>query len=693
MKPWREIAIPHSDVLKGTFQQAEFAVDLTAVQTGSAPDIYKDAAAFFARTYITEGMRLLLTQVAQRLAGQGGEPVIQLQTAFGGGKTHTMLAVWHLAKRSCPLANMPGIPALIERAGLMELPQARVAVIDGNARGPGSPKTVGKTAINTLWGDLAWQLGGGEAFALVRDGDATGTSPGKDVLTELLKKYAPCVVLVDELVAYVRQFSSDQSISGGSYDSNLSFIQALTESIKQVPNAVLLASLPESEIEAGSSRGVGALRALEKIFGRVQAVWRPVGTEEGFEIVRRRLFEPIRDENIKNTVCKAFADAYVKEGIKLPNETLQAKYLERLCQAYPIHPELFDRLYEDWTTIEGFQRTRGVLKLMAKVIFRLWSSNNQDFMIMPGSLPLDDVDVCNELVTHLPPAWQPVIESEIDGKRSETSEIENAEPRFGSLQAARRVARTLFLGTAPASVRGTQVTRGIEKARILLGCLQPGQSTAVYSDALMRIADRLTYLNISGDRSDNNTRYWFDTRANLRREMEDRKRRFDDNTEVYKKIEECAKKLFNSTKLFDGVHVFTPHADVPDDTSLRLVLLHPKAPYSSNASLNSNAKFTVGEYLKYHGNQPRHRCNRLVFVAADGGVLERLRDGVRTALAWESIVDDIDGGRLNIDVAQRTQAEKLSQTASGGLAGLTRECFKWLLCPVQEDPHRDQTCN
>ena len=108
MKPWREIAIPHPDVLKGTFQQAEFAADITAVRTGKAPTIYQDASAFFERTYITEGMRLLLTQVAQRLSSKGGEPVIQLQTAFGGGKTHTMLAVWHLATRKCPLADMPG---------------------------------------------------------------------------------------------------------------------------------------------------------------------------------------------------------------------------------------------------------------------------------------------------------------------------------------------------------------------------------------------------------------------------------------------------------------------------------------------------------------------------------------------------------------------------------------------------------
>ncbi len=138
MKPWREIAIPHSDVLKGTFLQSEFAADISAVHSGNAPVEYRDARAFFERTYITEGMRLLLTQVVQRLSGKGGEPVIQLQTAFGGGKTHTMLAVLHLASRKCPLSDLQGIPSLIEKAGLMDVPQARVAVIDGNAHAPGN---------------------------------------------------------------------------------------------------------------------------------------------------------------------------------------------------------------------------------------------------------------------------------------------------------------------------------------------------------------------------------------------------------------------------------------------------------------------------------------------------------------------------------------------------------------------------
>lgn len=684
MKPWREVAHPHPDVLEGTFQQSEFAADITAVRTGKATKEYQDAASFFQRTFITEGMRLLLTSVAKRLNGQGGDPVIQLQTAFGGGKTHTMLAVYHLATRSCAIKDLVGIPALLDQAGLMDVPKSRIAVLDGTNLAPGQPWKQGSQTINTLWGELAWQLGGETGFALVKDADANGTSPGKDVLKTLLERHAPCVVLIDELVAYIRQFPDSQALSGGTYDSNLSFVQALTEAAKLVPNALLLASLPESEVEAGSSKGQAALAALEKTFGRVQALWKPVATEEAFEIVRRRLFEPVSDDAAREEVCRAFAQAYVAEGAKLPGETQEARYYNRLVQAYPIHPELFDRLYEDWTTIQGFQRTRGVLKLMAKVIYRLWKDNNADLMILPGSLPLYDGSTRNELTYYLAAGWDAVLDKDIDGDRAETTELENKEPRFGSFNAARRVARTLFLGSAPAAAGAKPGIRGLDRARVLLGCFQPGQTASTYVDALGRLADRLHYLNSSGDKAQDATRFWFDTRANLRREMEDRKSRFNEQNEVRGKLADVLRKLAGAGGGFDGVHVFTPHADVPDDGALRLCFLPPEKYYlKSEPRLAADE---IVEFVRNNGPKPRYRGNRLLFVAPDQTSLGRLRDSIRTALAWASITDDVKDGRLNIDRLQEQQAKKEQVTAEEVLPRVARECYKWLLCPVMSQP-------
>jgi len=681
MKAWKDIAAPHPDVLSGTFQQSEFAADISAVRDGKAAHEYQDATAFFERTFITEGMRMLLTQVAERLNGRGGEPVVQLQTAFGGGKTHTMLAVYHLATRTVPLKDLQGVPGLLDAAGLMDIPAARMAIIDGNSKSPGTPWKRGKETIRTLWGELAWQLGGSEGYAFVREADNNGASPGKDTLRELLARYAPCVVLIDELVAYIRQFHDGQQLPGGTYNSNLSFVQALTEAVKMVPNAMVLASLPESEVEVGDSRGVAALKALEKTFGRVQALWKPVATEEAFEIVRRRLFQPIKDTAGRDEVCRAFAELYKTEGTKVPSETHEARYLDRLTVAYPIHPEVFDRLYEDWTTLDGFQRTRGVLKLMARVIFRLWQDQSGDFLIMPGSLPLYDAQARNELTYLLPAGWDAVIEKDIDGDKSEASELEKKDARFGSVAAARRVTRTVFLGSAPASSGVKEGTRGIDRGRILLGCLMPDQNAAVYTDALGRLSDRLHYMNASGDKAEENTRYWFDVRANLRREMEDRKGRCKEQTEVRGRIAELVQAMGKGKHgAFGGVHVFTPHGDVPDDETLRLVVLGPGQAYSKEET--RPAFDAVREYLKLNGSKPRFRANRLVFVAADDSGVRRLRDSVRTALAWRSIVDDIAIGRLNIDKLQEAQAKKEAQTADSVAVRAAREAYRWLLCPM-----------
>lgn len=684
LKPWREIAEPHEDVLKGTFQQAEFAADLSRVHDGTATPEYQNPALFFQRTFITEGMRLLLDSVVKRLSGQGGDPVIQLQTAFGGGKTHTMLAVYHLVNRAggeALASDLPGVPAILDAAGVTELPRARIAVLDGVNLSPNQPamRVDGdvKQAIRTLWGDLAWQLGKAEGYALVADADASGTSPGKAVLETLLSRYAPCVILIDELVAYVRQFEEGKTLTGGSFDSNLSFVQALTEALKAVPTAVLLASLPESDKEAGSQRGVKALASLSHYFGRIQALWKPVGTEEAFEIVRRRLFSTINDKLAAESVCRAFADYYTANSADFPRETQESRYFDRLMRAYPIHPEVFDRLYEDWSSLENFQRTRGVLKLMAKVIHRLWKDNDKDPLIMPGSFPLADSETRNDLIYYLPQGWDPVVERDVDGDRAETTEIESRDTRLGSVQACRRAARTIFLGSAPTTA--SQMVRGIELERIVLGVAQPGQQVGIYKDALRRLGDRLHYLN-SGQ-TGQSTRFWFDTRPNLRREMEDRKRRFQDKEDVFPAIRERMQKTFASG-VFGGTHIFTASGDVPDDWQLRLVVLPPDAAFSRSGQ--SLATSHAAGILKHRGEQPRFKQNRLIFLAADFDSVSRLKEQVRSTLAWQSIVSDIKEMKLNLDQYQARQASASHEDANDALRRMIRETYKWLLAPVQE---------
>src|SRR6266536_1932664 len=337
LKPWREIVTPHADVASGRYQQAEFAADLWQVHLGEGSDEYRKPQEFFRRTYLTESLKRLLVGGVQRLAGKGGDPVVQLQTNFGGGKTHSMLALFHLFSGANP-GELADVDAALAEAGVKSLPKAKRVVLVGNKISPGNPVTKADgTVVRTLWGELAWQLGGRKAFARVKADDDKATNRG-DVLRELFKEYGPCLILIDEWVAYARQLHDQSDLPAGSFETQFTFAQALTESAKLVKNCLLVISLPASEstgsphaqaddVEVGGIRGREALDRLRNVVGRIESSWRPATAEEGFEIVRRRLFEPLADPTQfkdRDVVARAFADLYRTQHQEFPPECRDA---------------------------------------------------------------------------------------------------------------------------------------------------------------------------------------------------------------------------------------------------------------------------------------------------------------------------------------------------------------------------------
>ncbi len=510
LKPWRELVSPHRDVLEGIFRQSEFTVDIAAVHRGESTREYQEAAAFFDRTFLTEGMRWLITQVALCLTDQGGEPVIQIQSPPGGGKTHSLLAAYHLITRQCPLGELIGIPDLLDSVGGGDVPQARVVVLDGVAHSPTQHWKHEQRIVRTLWGEFAWQLGGETAFARVLDADATGTSPSKGILEEFLETYAPCVILLDDFLSYVQQIPEGQTLSGGSYESNLSFVQSLAEVVKRVPTTMLVASLPQPREGMGQVRELAALHAMDKVFQRTKSAWRPPFAEELVGIVGCRLFDPVRDPLAQETVCRAFTKLYEDEAARLPTEIQEGRYLDRLIRTYPLHPEWFDRMSGDWMTVADFPYLRGMLKCTAQILFRLWKNNNRDLLILPGSLPLYDACSRDALTRYLSPGWDVLIHHDIDGDGAVTDTVDHHDPRFGLVNAAHRVARSVFWGSAPLGA-----SRGLEHTRILLGCLQPGQTASIYLEALVQWMERTRYLGRSSEKLQDDTCFWFELPTTL----------------------------------------------------------------------------------------------------------------------------------------------------------------------------------
>ena len=671
LTPWREVVTPHPDVASGRYHQAEFAADLAEVIEGTADPEYQDPTEFFARTYLTDGMKRLLVTAVRRLDGKDGDPIVQLKTAFGGGKTHTMLALFHLLSRKASPEQMEGAEVIINDAQMSELPDARLAVIVGTGLNPSRTRQVNGLTVRTLWGDIAAQLGGREGYAIVRAADEKGVAPGADDLVTVLDQFGPAVILIDELVAYVRNIYGVSGLPAGSFDSNMTFVQSLTEAVKRSERSQLVASIPESDIEIGGEGGQAALERIESTFGRLESIWRPVEAREGFEIVRRRLFSPVKDEGTRDAVCRAFIQLYDENPSDFPSECREAAYLDRLRQEYPIHPELFDRLYDDWSTLERFQRTRGVLRLMAAVIHELWASDDRSGLILPGSIPLDAPPVREELLRYLPDGWNAVVDKDVDGAGAETRTIDADNPRFGELSAARRVAHAIFMGSAP-HVR-KQTARGIEDVRIRLGVAQPGESLAVFNDATGRMATRLTHLYIS------ERRYWYDTQPNLRRTMEDRAVKLEPEvveTEIVRRLRQI-----RDRGDFSAVHPCPASADVPDEPNARLVILPPQIGHRATQR-DSAAVIAATEILDKRGDIPRTYRNMLIFVAPDGEQWGPLESEVRRYIAWDSIVADTD--MLNLDTHQRREAVRGKERSSETVGMRFNEAYCWLLIPTQE---------
>ncbi len=631
-------------------------------------------------------MGRLLSQALLRLAGKGGDPVVELQTNFGGGKTHSILALYHLFSGTAA-SSLPGADQLVKESSVPIAKNVRRAVFVGTQISPGQQhRKPDGTIVRTVWGELAWQLGGREAYEMVRQDDERATNPG-NTLKELFNKYAPCLILIDEWVAYARQLHGGADLPAGTFDTQFTFAQALSEAVKAAKQTLLVVSIPASEsphqradhgvadIEVGGERGREALARLKNAVGRVEASWRPASPDEGFEIVRRRLFQPLSGDQFvaRDAVARAFSDWYGQEQQDFPPECREADYERRLKMAYPIHPELFDRLYTDWSTLDKFQRTRGVLRLMAAVIHSLWERNDANLLIMPATIPVDDPMVQFELTRYMEDHWVPVIEKDVDGANSLPLAIDRDNPNLGRYSAARRVARTIYMGSAPTQ---RAANRGIDERQVKLGCVQPGEAVATFGDAIRRLTDRATYLYVDGKR------YWYSTVPTVTRLADDRAHQLtDDDVE-----QEITKRLRQSAITrgdFAKVHPCRPSSDIPDERTARLVILGP-AHHHTARDRQSAARNEAAAILESRGDSPRNYRNTLVFLAPDATRLRELEQAARQYLAWSSIWDDRI--TLNLDQFQARQADTKRKTADETVDARIPETYQWLIVPGQPDP-------
>ena len=693
LKPWRDVIHPNNDVIEGTFRKSEFAADLQEVYEGNAKtEEYGETKIFFNQTYITPGLRDLLVNTLKRLAGKGGDPVIQLKTGFGGGKTHSLIALFHLIDGANILRELPAdgeyarlrqeIDEIMEEAEWdPNTPiEANVSVLVGTYLSTtDSDETKQGDPLNTLWGKMAEQLGGQDAYDFIRDAALKGISPGGKQLDDLFEYVGPSVILIDELVAYVRNVDTD--VQARLY----TFIQTLTHSIKRSKNVVLVATLPEGKTQAGGQVGVTVLDELEEILKRVDAVSIPLEVDNAFEVVRRRLFGPVLDEMERDQTCEAFRKMYQNARREYPDNVTEQDYLNRMKACYPIHPEIFDRLFQDWSAIPGFQRTRGVLRIMATYISRLYREQDTSLLIMPANLPLEDPALADEFTRLLAQSggnWDPVVQ-EVDSHGSRTDEIDTKSTVFVNVGgAARRIARTVFLGSATGGA-----FKGITTRQIHLGVVEPEQTVSTYNDALGRMTGNLYYLYHLDDR------YYFHTQENLNKVAIDRANQYTDEN-VYSEI---VSRLERAIGRDPSVQVCpTSPGLVKDSEDIQYVILPPDVslPSRGKEKDNDTAHPKALDILKYSGDDEKQRIfkNTLLFITAKRDDVRELKNLVKNFLAWDSIMngDNLHSKLSNLEGTRLDQTKKNLESAEDSVSTTLFKAYRWGLVPTQNNPQKSE---
>jgi predicted AAA+ superfamily ATPase len=687
LKPWREVLPPHDDVATGNFAASEFAADLYKVAFGGEQDSgYADAVEFFRRTYLTEGLTDLVGRAVRRLsADDNAPPVINLQTNFGGGKTHSMLALWHVAAGLAVGEFPQDTQELLTANGYTGAKIKRIAIV-GNHFSPSGESKDDRTHINTIWGELAWQLGGSDAYALVAKSDADRTTPG-EALHELLAKYSPALILIDEWVAYARSLVGRDDLAGGTFDDQFTFAQSLTEAAKGTSGVLLVISIPASESgddadkiiagnaeEVGGAHGLEALKRLQNVVRRVADQWRPASSAEAYQIVRQRLFDQPDAAALASisATARAYVEMYRKYTDDFPRESRDGAYEDRIKRTYPIHPELFDRLYEEWSSLERFQRTRGVLRLMSTVIHALWTGEDASPLIMPGSIPLATANVNAELTQYLQDSWKAIIDADVDGPNSEPARIDKEKPLFGQRSLTKRLARTVFFGAAPTI---GSAHKGLETQRVFLGTAVPGDVPGNFHSALTQLGDRATYF-YSGS-----GKYWYDLQANITRTAKDQAERLH-KEDVWVEIVQRLQAQARTRGDFAGVHVCPEsHADIPDTDEARLVILHPK--FAHKRGTNSPAKAFAQKATEQRGTANRTNRNMLVYLAADEARLEELDAATRDYLGWTHVL----ANEADLDLTQNQKSQATQRQAQADQTAKSRllQTFTWALVPSQPD--------
>lgn len=698
---WWQITPPHRDIRSNKrLDESIFAADLGRVVHGSAPEDYQDPLRFFASTYLTQGLAALLGDALRELTGSGsGNRIIQIETPFGGGKTHTLLTLYHLIKHRADVIKRPEVKWLLTQIGLDHIPEARVATIVGTDLSAIEPVIQSDgTKLYTLWGQIAYQLGGVAGYALVRSADEARLAPGAETLRVLFDR-APALILMDELVNYVVPAGAVAVGSTTLKDQTIAFLQQLTQAIAQTLKSMLLLTIPGSQTELYGQAAKDLQQQLftaaghvAEIVGRVQTVRTPVQGDDIYEVLRRRLLEPLADDNARKErdrrarqVAQTYVEMYRAIPNDVPQEVQEEAYIERMVRAYPFHPDVVRILYERWGTLPDFQRTRGALRILGLVIADLFANNRFDPLILPSHLNLAPGDLRNELVRVLDNAtFNNVIDSDIAGPSAKAVQIDGGVGReHARFKPAERTATTVFLWSFSGAA---SETKGASEAQIRVGVLTPEMQPAIIGNVLNEFRRKLWYMH------EENSSYRFDTRANLNRvivQKEEgvtaqaaRKAVEDKITELLNAMGQRSRggSLFGSGSAVSLRSYLFPKAsqDVADIPSIGVGLLRPAQSAPAGDEIDALPPL-VGEILTRYGERPRENRNTLAVLVPDTNLVVEAEKAARRLLALRAAKADT---QLALPDNQRQELNQMLEAAANAFPQEVARIYRSVVVPA-----------
>lgn len=662
--PWFKNVRPHLDIRQGRLDESVFAANLGEVALETGREIYQNPALFFEKTFFTAGLKTVAKRVINGLSGGADTEnrVISLQTGFGGGKTHTLISLFHLAKWGKKASESGEIKPLIDYTGEPKFDKANVAVFTNQTNDPVQGReTEEGIHIKTLWGELAYQLGGPEAYELIRANDENRTAP-KGVFNKVLQKTKPGLILIDELADYCTSAATVEVGGSNLSDQTISFMQELSETIASNDRCVAVITLPASASEVGSSeQATKILTSLESRISRVGADTKPVADEEIFEVIRRRLFEDIGDEEeVENTISQ-YMQLYDSLRVELPSTAHRGEYRQKLKKSYPFHPELIDMFRIRWASHPDFQRTRGVLRLLASIVSDLWkrkgSLTDTNALIQTSDVNFGNLDaLVGQLKKLYGNGYEAVITADVAGSSSNAFAIDEEKPGYGQYDLTKGICNTILLGTFGRS----DANKGISIKEIKLCMLKPDFfNHNDINGALDVLESTAHYLYYSSSGTDTK-RYWFRVQPNINI-LINQARNDVDRSEVDAEI---LKRIKNHETGVNSFNVLVdPPEDIPEQKKPTLIILGPQYQ-KTQEGLTKKTENWIAKLATQKGNSDRIYRNTLLFLVANELGYNKLKDSVTDYLASQTIRDDYQS---QLESDQKDELKRKLQESSNDI--------------------------